>query len=77
MPSWRQVGLKNQCEIDPKSVGRFHIALGTFQEAPERELLIFQRFHWFRVGWGGGQGRRTASGPLRGTKVQKKGGASV
>ena len=43
-PSWRQVGLKNRWKIDPKRLGRFHIALGTFQEAPEREATIF---HWF------------------------------
>mgnify|MGYP007045160973 CR=1 FL=1 len=35
-PSWRQVGLKNRWKIDPKRLGRFHIALGAFQEAPER-----------------------------------------
>ena len=45
-PSWKQVGLKNRWKIDPKRLGRFHIALGTFQEAPERETKIF---HWF---WG-------------------------
>ena len=35
-PSWRQVGLKNQWKMDSKKLGRFHIALGAFQEAPER-----------------------------------------
>ena len=50
-PSWRQVGLENRWQVNPKRLGRFHISLGTFQEAPERETLIF---HWFwKVFWGG------------------------
>ena len=48
-PSWRQVGLKNRWQINPKRLGRFHIALGTYQEPPERESLIFQ---WFWGVWG-------------------------
>ena len=48
---WRQVGLKDRWKINPKKLGRFHIALGTFQEAPERESLIF---HWFSEIWVGG-----------------------
>ena len=47
-PSWRQVGLKHRWKMNPKRLGRFHIALGTFQEAPERETLIF---HWFWEVW--------------------------
>ena len=31
-------------------LGRFQNALGTFQEAPERETMIF---HWFWKVWGG------------------------
>ena len=50
-PSWRQVRLKNRWKINPKWLGRFHIALGTLQEAPERESLIF---HWFWKVLGGG-----------------------
>ena len=49
-PSWRQVGLKNRWKIDSKRLGRFHIALGTYQEPPERESMIF---HWFWEVWGG------------------------
>ena len=49
-PSWRQVGLKNRWKIDPKRLGRFHIARGTPEEAPERESLNFQ---WFLEVWGG------------------------
>ena len=57
-PSWKQVCLKNRWKIDPKRLGRFHIALGTFQEALERETLIL---HWFREVWVGGcLGRGTA-----------------
>ena len=55
-----QVGVKlkaswpsNRWKIDPKRLGRLHIALGTLQEAPGRESLIFQ---WFwEVFWGGGR----------------------
>ena len=35
-------------------LGRFQNALGTFQEAPERESLIF---HWFWQVWGEGATR--------------------
>ena len=59
--TWEKVGLKNQWKINPKRLGRFHIALGTFQEAPERESLIFQ---WFWKVWGGWAHRR--ADPARG-----------
>ena len=49
-PSRRQVGLRNRWQINPKRLGRLHIALGTYQEPPEREFLIF---HWFWEVWGG------------------------
>ena len=47
-------------------LGRFQNALGTFQEAPERETMIF---HWFwEVFWGGAHARanpgRALSDPL-------------
>ena len=43
-------------------LGRFQNALGTFQEAPERESLIF---YWFwKVFWGARQGRADAGGGL-------------
>ena len=62
-PSWRQVGLETRWKIDPKRFGRFHIALRTFQEAPERESLIFQ---WFWEVWVGvsprARGRAVATG---------------
>ena len=58
--------MKKRRKIDPKRLGRFHIVLGTFQEAPERESLIF---HWFwEVLVGARQGRaiptRGLSDPL-------------
>ena len=44
-PSWGQVGGKLALNLDCKSIqrrlGRLHIALGTYQVAPERESLIF------------------------------------
>ena len=57
--SWRQVGVKNRWKIDPKRRGRSHIALGTFQEAPERESLIF---HWFWEVLGGARHNPAISG---------------
>ena len=50
----RLVGLKNRWKIARNRLGCFHIALGTFQEAPERETLIF---HWFWKVLGGGSPR--------------------
>ena len=38
----RLVGLKNRWKIARNRLGCFHIALGTFQEAPERETMNFQ-----------------------------------
>ena len=45
------VGLKIRWKIYPKRLGRFHIALGKFQEAPEREILSFQWFVGTRLGF--------------------------
>ena len=42
------------------SLGRFQNALGTFQEAPERETMMF---HWFwEFFWGDIQGRADPGG---------------
>ena len=64
----KQVGAKLVSKIeknknDPKRFRRFHIALGTFQEATERQSLILHWFWEIFLGWCHGRASRGGDCP--------------
>ena len=72
-PSWRQVGLKNRWKIDPKRLGRFHIALGTFQCSGCSGSAVGCSANWSpRCSGGGVPGAVGCSPPLKPKKPTPK-----